>query len=75
MIEFEIMLKNGMPLHFFQREFPQLAAIFIRVPEQVVSSVANRALNEASWDETGIVHSRQLLELEGLRGKQKRQDV
>ena len=63
-------------MHCLQREFPQLAAFFHRVREQVASrNVAKRALSKASWDETVIVCSRQLLESEGLGGPQERQDI
>jgi hypothetical protein len=77
-VEFELFLKLGLPLHFLQREFPQLASAVLltsSVSEQVISCyVAKRALSEASWDKAGIVSSRQLLESEALGGKQKRQD-
>ena len=69
------MLYHRLPFHCLQREFPQLATVFHGVRKQVAScNVAKRALGKASWDESGIVRSRQLLESEGLGGRQEGQD-
>ena len=69
------MLHHLLPLHHLQREFPQCAAILIRELEQVAScNIAKRALGYASWDESIIVRSRQLLEPESLWREQVGQD-
>jgi transcriptional regulator with XRE-family HTH domain len=68
----------SLPFQFLQREFPQLATavwLTISVKEQVAfCSVAKRALGEVSWDKTGIVIMRQLLETDGFRLGQEGQD-
>ena len=69
------MLYHWIPLHRLQREFPQCANILTRELEQVAScNIAKRALGYASWDESIIVRSRQLLEPESLWREQVGQD-